>query len=257
MTTLPEIAIQICTYDRYSELCDTIKALQELVDYPQSKVKLYISDDSSPDEYFNRLKRLKIFKFWETFFISTAENSGWGANVNNGLSQITQPYIFFIEDDYILKKPLDLRVGVALLEKKPNIGMVRYRGSAGSNLVYHQMEVDLSDYQADSAFDGMPWSQSIEGLPWKLTYLQIGGGSPDLYLYSHGAHLKRRSFHEFYGMYPEGMKLGHTEEAFAHTVKDRMRADPDRAPGIAILPEWIPMWFDHIGVSYQLTEKDK
>lgn len=257
MTTLPEIAIQVCTYDRFDEICQTVLALQELLRYPKDRVKLYICDDSSPASYFNRLKKLKLFKFWDTTFLSTEKNSGWGANVNHGLNQIPQEYVFFIEDDYVLQRTLDLRIGVALLQQKPHLGMIRYRGSAGSNLVYHQFEAELSAYMNDSAFEGEPWTQSIHGLAWKLTYLHIGGGSPDLYLYSHGAHLKRRNFHEFYGLYPEGMKLGHTEEAYAHIVKDRMRGMSDRAPGIAILPEWIPMWFDHIGRSYQNTEKDK
>jgi hypothetical protein len=114
-------------------------------------------------------------------------------------------------------------------------------------VVYHQFESDISDYCPDYQ-DGV-------GLPGKLTYLQLDSGSHALYLYSNGPHLKHIRFHAVYGMYPEGKRLGETEEAYAHTVKDRMKL-PD-APAIAITPAFIPMLWDHIGVSFQHSEADK
>jgi hypothetical protein len=62
-------------------------------------------------------------------------------------------------------------------------------------------------------------------------------------------------FHAAYGRYPEGLKLGATEEAFAHGVRDRQLRDP-AAPGIAVLPEGIPQAFAHIGKSWQLSAHD-
>jgi hypothetical protein len=76
-----------------------------------------------------------------------------------------------------------------------------------------------------------------------------------LNVYSHGPHLKTSKFHQYYGPYPEGSKLGETEEKFAHIVKDRLREDP-HAPQIAIQPDWVSMRFDHIGTTFQHTEKD-
>jgi hypothetical protein len=133
------------------------------------------------------------------------------------------------------------------METKPDIGMVRYRGTAGDHLIYHQFEADIKEYYNDY--------QMGVGLPGKLSYLQLDSGSPSLYIYSHGAHLKHIRFHKHYGLYPEGLLLGQTEEAYAHTVKDLMKAAG--APAIVIFPEYIPMWFDHIGQSYQLTDHDK
>lgn len=255
--SLPTIAIQICTYNRYSEIQKVVAALQRFINYPKDKVILYICDDSSPGDYIKKLKRLKIFKFWKTRFITTDKNSGWGANVNNGLRLIPEEYIFFTEDDYVLERPLDLRVGVGLLYIKPHIGMLRYRGSAGGHFVYHQFEAKLDVFGSElQGKDTLEWYEGSRTVPYRLTYLQFDGGSPQLYIYSHGPHLKHKSFHEYYGFYPEGKRLGETEESFAHTVKTTMRTKPNKSLGIAILPEWVPMHFDHIGVSFQHTEDD-
>ena len=188
---------------------------------------------------------------------AASTKTAMGANVNNGLAAVETDYTFFIEDDYNPRCDIPLDSAVALMEVKPNIGMVRFRGTAGSHCVYHQFEADISGYLPDHR-DGV-------GLPGKLTYLQFDNGSPTPYLYSHGAHLKHRRFHEFYGLYPvtvaengveRRLKLGETEESYAHTVKDKMRGNPNDAPAVVIFPEFVPMWFDHVGESYQHTALD-
>lgn len=255
---LPEVTFQICTYNRLDELTRTLEALKKRVlQYDSKKIKWLICDDSSPDDYRDRIRASKIYRAIEKGsqidILPTPANSGWGANVNNGLRHIDTEYIFFVEDDYVLNCPLDLEQGVALLETKRDIGMLRYRGTAGDHVIYHQFEADVTGkYRIPK--DGGAIRQGL-GLPNKVTYLQLDSGSPTLYLYSHGAHLKRKSFHNFYGLYPEGLKLGQTEEAYAHIVKDRMKLP--NAPAIAILPDWIFMQWDHIGKSYQHTEFDK
>lgn len=242
----PKVTILICTYNRPDEINRTIFALLSKLDYPRESLEWVICDDHSPDSYVERLSGFKSVELIKPRFSITPENRGWAANVNLGLLACRTDYIFFIEDDYILTKELDLRLGVALLEQKEHIGFVRYRGTAGEHIIYHQFEADIAasypDYQ-----DGV-------GLPGKLCYLQLDSGSPALYLYSHGAHLKHTRFLNFYGPYPEGLKLGETEEKYAHIVKDKMK-EPG-APGIAMFPEWIPQHFDHIGHSYQLGSLD-
>lgn len=259
--SLPRIAIQICTYNRYAEIKKTVEALQKFLIYPKELVTLYVCDDATPGSYISRLKKLSLFKYWETQFIVSTDaegnptNLGWGGNVNNGLEIIEEDYIFFIEDDYVLEAPLDLRLGVALLETKQNLlGMVRYRGSAGGKYLYHQFETDISQFAGELEND--PWFEAARTVPYKLTYLQFDRASQTLYIYSHGPHLKHKRFHHVYGKYPVGKKLGETEESFAHTVKNRMFKDPKGSPGIAILPEWVPMRFDHIGKSFQHSKDD-
>jgi len=243
----PQITILVCTYDRLQVIERVLCALWKHLNYPREKLTWVIADDSSPNDYVEKVSGLKICELMQPRFSVTPQNVGFGANVNQGLREVETEYCFFIEDDKYLEHDLDLRVGVALLETRKNIGMVRYRATAGEHMIFHQFESDISDY--------LPDYQDGVGLPGKATYFQIDGGSPALYLYSHGPHLKRRSFHEFYGLYPEGFKLGATEEKMAHQVKDLMMSPG--APALAVLPEWCKMWWTDIGQTYQHTELDR
>jgi len=251
MTDWPRVDIIVVTYDRIDEFSGTVKALTDKIDYPQAKLRILVADDFSPGDYLDRLWRRALRYPQEVGIkcetVPADQNVGWGANVNRALRYSDAPYILQIEDDYILRKDLDLCAAVACMEVVSHIGMLRFRGTAGDYLVYHQQEANISKW--------LPDYQDGVGLPGRLSYLLIDGGSPGLYLYSHGLHLKRANFHNFYGQYPEGLRLGHTEESYAHTVKDKMRANP-YAPVLCIQPAWIPLWLDHIGKSYQLGPLD-
>lgn len=265
MPEFPHIAMHILTFNRLDTLTRTLEALHEHLIYPDDKLHIVISDDSTGGKYLSQIKRLKVVKDWilqaaSVSIVSTNERSGWGRHANFAMDYIRYnvipecEYIFFCEDDYVLTEKLDLRVGVALLENRPNIGMLRYRGTGGTHCVYHQFEADIANFIPD-------YDENAGQSTGKLTYLQLDSGSPTLYLYSHGAHLKRfnpkdghEAYHDFYGYYPEGLALGVTEEHFAHITKDRMKLP--NAPAIAILPTNIKMMFQHIGISYQDSEHD-
>jgi len=249
MPEWPNVDIVLITYDRFNEILDTIEALVKNLDYPTEKLRWLIADDATPGDYLARLANTETFWHLKDHeFVPTPDgNRGWGGNVNRALRYSTAPYIFQIEDDYILKKPLNLKAAVAAMQVTPHMGMMRFRGTAGDHLVYHQMEARIGDW--------LPDYQEGVGLQGRLSYFLIDSGSPGLYIYSHGAHLKRNMFHKHYGAYPEGLKLGHTEESYAHMVKDMMKANP-YSPVICIQPEWIAMHFDHIGKSRQLTDLD-
>lgn len=248
MVDFPPITIVIITYDRYDEIQRTVAALVEHVHY-SGKLHILIADDATPGAYVARLKRLKLFKDNGVDFIPASENRGWGGNVNRALKAVQTEYVLMAEDDYVLTQPLDLDPMITLMEAKPRIGLVRLRGTAGTRLVYHQFEHDVSA--------ACPQYQEGVGVTGKMTYFLIDGGSPDLWIYSNGPHLKRRLFHAYHGEYPEGLKLGATEETYAHRVKDGMQTKPDEAPWIAIMPDWIPMRWEHIGTSYQRGPLDK
>lgn len=254
----PEIAILVITYNRYDSLKATLDALQANVIYPADKLHIIVSDDSTGGNYLTHLRKVKAYKEWGKGMkaIEMPERSGWGKHVNFALTHIYQnmpnvQYVFQIEDDYILTRQLDLQVGVALLENKPDIGMLRYRGTAGMHAIFHQFEADISNYLPD-------YDESSGQIQGRLCYLQMDSGSQSLWIYSNGAHLKRlrgeNNFHEFYGQYPEGLKLGDTEEMYAHIVKDKMTQA--NAPAITILPEFVTMKFQHIGHTWKGSEHD-
>ena len=77
----------------------------------------------------------------------------------------------------------------------------------------------------------------------------------------HGPHLKHRRFHDYFGLYPEGMKLGETEEAFCHQCKRKValwnkrkdKKEDDAAPPYVAVPlnsDSETAWM-HVGDSWQ------
>lgn len=245
MAVWPDVTIGVITYNRPGEIVRAIDAFEANISY-SGKLRWLIADDSTPDtDYLPFLKR--TFKRLKPKIITTAQNGGWGVNANNLLANITTDYLIQFEDDKELHTPLNLDIGIALLETKPNVGLLRYKGTAGDHVVMHQFEANISEW--------LPEFRHGYGVLGNLTYLQLDSGSPSLWLYSHGMHLKHRRFHEFYGLYPEGLKLGQTEEAYAHIVKNGMKQPG--APGIAILPEWIADQTEDFGQSWQFTEADR
>jgi glycosyltransferase involved in cell wall biosynthesis len=256
MTDFPDVAILVITYNRPKVLKETLYALQKNLNYPKDKLHVIVSDDSTGGTYLSSLKRTKAFKVWGkngVDFRSTDKRSGWGLHVNNALDYVTEnypqcDYVFQIEDDYKLLKELNLNIGVGMLETRKNIGMLRYRGTAGTLCLYHQFQTDIKDYEPTIS---------------QISYLQLDNASSTLWVYSNGPHLKRLkatdkhpSFHGHYGRYAEGLKLGATEENFAHRVKDGMKLG--NAPAIAILPDWVEMKYSflHLGETWQHGKDD-
>lgn len=237
----PAVTILIVAYKRPVETRAVINALQQNISYPN--LKWMICDDSTGIDYQQALQA----EYPHIKLISTAQNSGWGANVNNALRRIDTPYVYIVENDYVLKQPLDLRIGIALMEVNRGIGRIRYDGIVGHQVICHLRESDIAKYLPD-------YRQGV-ALPGKLSYWLLDSASPTLWLYSNRPALSHMGFYEFYGMYPEGLKLGATEESYSHTVKDMMTLPS--APAIAALPEWVVRWYDDIGVSFQHSEEDR
>jgi len=247
---LPPVTVLLCTYNRYDLLVETIRRLRENLNYPPELLQWVICDDHSPGQYRNKLAKEKELADLNVKIVTTPENSGWAANVNNGLAAVETDYIFFCEDDYWLNAEIGLNGMVALMETVPGIGMVRARGIAGTSIQAILNEADISAYVPN-------WVDGF-GVAGKINYWQLSTGSATPYLYSNGPHLKHKRFHEFYGLYPTGLKLGQTEESYAHMVKDAAATRwMDGAPAITILPSDVVMWFDHVGESYQHTDADK
>lgn len=256
---LPEVVILVITYDRYDVLKQTLAALKGFVDYPNEKLHVVVSDDSTGGLYLANIRKIKDYKSWGLdglSAISTEQRSGWGRHVNRALHYIETKfpnarYVLQIEDDYILTQPLDLKLGVALMEAKQDIGMLRYRGTAGGHAIFHQFEADISPFYPD-------YMEGLANIAGRVNYLQVDSASAYLYsMYSNGVHLKRlgeRGFHAHYSYYPEGLKLGATEESYAIWVKSRMTAA--NAPAIAILPDWVSMRWKHVGQSWQNSAQD-
>lgn len=239
----PTVTIVLITWNRPREIRETLDSLCRYLVYP--RLHLLIADDNSEvvcPGYLHDLVALYGDKF-AGVSTSVTDRRGWGANVNQALHR-AGPYVYQQEDDYVLHRPLDLREGMALLLRAPSVGMVRYRGISGDHI-----DATLRELIGVPEVAGMVQAKA---LPNRLAYWELAAKSESLFVYSNGPHLKDvPKFHGTYGYYPEGISLGECEEWFAHSVKDK--GCPLK---VAILPDWVPMWYEHIGVTRQRTVDD-
>lgn len=225
----PDVAVMIVTYDRPNEIRRVIKALVKYLQYDGSLI-WYIADDGSQGNYVLDIQR-DFPKL--NFRASITKRLGWGANVNKCMQTIAEKYTFLCEDDYVALYPLDINKGIALLDSKARIGLVRYDGLAG-----HRLNLAIEE---------------IETRMGVLQYLEIlKKSSRGLNVYSNRPHLKSRKFHRAYGEYPMNKSLGETETAFAHRVKNLIRG-----PKLVTLETGIVRAFDHVGKSRQGTADDR
>jgi len=246
----PKVAVLCITWDRAEEIRRTLDALMRHLQYPRP-IRLHIADDNSEGVHPGYIDALMadLRGRWDgQLSYSVTDRKGWGANTNEGLKTLIGEgyrYIYQTEDDYVITKDLDLRLGIYVLQNVPRLGFIRYRGIMG-----HRIAAELTEVRAE----GTGLTQEGHGLHDRISFWEmLPNLTKELWMYSHGPHLKdaKKVHQRDYGFYPEGMPLGRTEEVFAHLVKDQPKS------GIAILPEWVPMRFQHIGKSRQRTPADK
>lgn len=259
----PVVTVMICTYDRPFELGSTFGALTKNLHYPN--LHWHLADDGSPkaslDAAIEHIEPYVTEARGETFSYSVTNRKGWGANVNFA-SQMLAPrdeFVYFTEDDHVLKRPLDLRPYVALLIGHENIGMVRFgiAGHDGIRARLREYDIDkglLPDYSEAIGY-GCTGPGRMNA--WELALGHTENWGPyGFWRYSNRPHLKHRRFHAAYGFYQEGKTLGETEQAMNHTIEAVYRNSEGRCPAIVVPCEWTYWYYDHIGQSRQGTEED-
>lgn len=189
MTDWPLLAILVITYNRLPLLRGTLQHLHEHLDYVGEKLWVVAddgSDDGTPQTLAEEFPAVQVVR---------SNRVGLGANGNAGLrfALSRAEYVLQMQDDMHLLSHLDLHPHVEKLRADPTCGYIRLWGVAGHK------------YQGQ-----------LEGQYWRIWW-----HSPELYIPSDRPHLKHRRFHEWYGLYPEGLKTAETEEAWAHQCKDR------------------------------------
>ena len=227
--TLPAVTILIVTWNRPQEIRRVIERLKEKVYYP-GPLFWHLADDTSPGSYVADIVR----DFPEFNYTITPRRSGYGLNVNLGLSHIKTPYVFQIEDDQLAERRLDIDAGVFIMEQDKTVALVRYDGIEG-----HRMVLTLDE------------TPKVNGR--RVHFLRIDRKrSQGLNAYSNRPHLKHRRFHEVFGSYSHGFCLGSTEELFARHVLYHHRGSND----LVVLSNGIERAFTHIGKSRQLSKDD-
>lgn len=222
----PLVDVVVVHYNRPHELLRSIQSLRENLLYPS--LRWIVADDYSPDEVFEFIKA----QVQPDVIFRTKKRSGLGINTNNALKRLDSDFVFLTMDDRVLTREIDLRPGVEVLTKYEEFGLVRYGGLLGHDVTCRLRELELEAHRYNV---------------WEL----LKNESHFLFVYSGTPHLKHRRFHDVYGLYKEGYKLGPTEEEFAHRF-----IDIKEGPSIICFPEFVPSYFDHIGHSWQQTKYD-
>jgi hypothetical protein len=136
-------------------------------------------------------------------------------------------YLIQMDDDHHLIEPLNLTPHVEKLMKDERAGWVRLMGIAGHN---YRLRMDMQPF---------------------AHYLIVDWDSPELYVTSNRPHIKKREFVKRYGLYPEGMKLGQTEESYCHQTKAAALKDANPLRVLVPLDVHTESAWAHVGDSWQ------
>jgi glycosyltransferase involved in cell wall biosynthesis len=149
---------------------------------------IVVSDDCSKPEHLDRLKELQSRFGYR--LITTPKNGGLGNNINKGQDAVKTPLTIYVQEDFV-PKPLfkeKFREALDMMEERPDLDIIRFYA--------YFMYPTLKPYR--DGFSEMffnPW------LPdhWKFNF------------YSDHPHLRRSTFLQKFGRYPEGLDVNKTE----------------------------------------------
>lgn len=216
---MPQLSVLLPTYLRPKILVKTIKLLETNLQY-SGKVQYLIGNDGDPllDD-FGAL----VGDIHSPIIVLNQTTGSLGANLNR-LIHFSGDLMLQMDDDHWLIKPINIDKCVEKLYNDPRAGWIKLMG------------IGAHRYKAD-----------LEEIFWRIDW-----ESPEVYIPSNRPHLKRKRFHEYFGYYIEGMKLGQTEENFCHRCIDLSRLNTE--PYFVYIPLDLPTesaW-DHVGDSWQL-----
>ena len=213
--SFPHISIIIPTYNRPWIVKRIVQGLKRNLRY-SGPTHFWIGADGD-------LSVGKMFAGQYDITVIPGPNNGLGANLNRLIQSTPDDYLFQLDDDHLLLKPLELNRHVIKLRDDETAGWIRLMGVG-----YH-------DYIA-----------RLEENYWRV-YWQ----SPETYIPSNRPHLKHRRFHDHFGLYPEGVNLAETEDGFCQQCKDK-KGGPSVLVPLDVSTE---SGWDHVGESWQLEGK--
>ena len=108
----PTICVALLTYRRTEVALRTVRAMAEHCRYSGSLL-YYIADDGSAEDHILALQQL----IGELLVASHSQRTGPGPSWNRAVSRIAEvsPLSVWLEDDFELRRPLDLDPYVRLL----------------------------------------------------------------------------------------------------------------------------------------------
>lgn len=176
----PEVSLLITHYNRSQSLA---RLLQAFKDQQFMFGEIVVSDDGSKPEHQFKLKQLQTdFDFK---LIKTPQNKGLGNNLNKGQDSVSKPFTLYVQEDFVPVPGFaaHFQDALQLMENEPKFDIIRFY----AYFVYPY----LKPYQ--KGFSEMIFSNRT------INHLKF-------YYYSDHPHLRRSSFLQKFGRYPEGIK---------------------------------------------------
>ena len=186
-----EVTLLITHYNRSRSLARLLNAFRAL---NISFGDVVVSDDGSKPENLEKVRDLQQdFSFR---LITTPVNKGLGNNINKGQDAVQTPYTLYVQEDFEPKPIFTRHFQDALQFMKADADLDLARFYAYFKYPY------LKPY-------GKGFAQMVfNAFPWANNHLKF-------YVYSDHPHLRRSTFFQKFGRYPEGIKGDITEYRMA------------------------------------------
>lgn len=232
--TLPLLSVLIPSYNRPTIVAETLDRLLTHLVYP-GPVEVLISEDGGQEAFAATFEACEPVGRRHAAvqggherrpLLFVGPQRGLGANLNHLMTLARADLLLGLDDDHHLLGPLDMTPHAEALLADERIGYVRLMGVGG-----HRYSAFLVEWGG--------------GHYWRLDW-----GGPELYVPSFRPHLRHRRFNLHYGPYPEGLRLGATEEAWCHQCKDH--ALKVGGPAVVVPLEQRDGLWAHVGDSWQL-----
>jgi len=185
------ITIILQTYKRTSYALRTIAAARELLHY-DGPLRWYVADDGSSIEHVASI----LGTLDDATIGYHSQRRGYGANANAAWDAAPSYLTFWLEDDFVLREPLDLTPHAYTLMDCADVGMVR--------LGYiHPLYLEPPVSFAGRDYHTIPRD-------WPDTSFYAFTGHPSL---------RHARYRQAYGDYPTGLGPGDTELAYAYQYR--------------------------------------
>ncbi len=180
------VSLLITHYNRSQSLNRLLQSFKEL---GLTFSKIVVSDDCSRAEHLIAIQ--KLTDYYSFRLVGSPVNKGLGHNINKGQAVITTPYTLYIQEDFIPTSAFPERLSQAfgMMENDPSIDLMRF---------YAYIPYPYLKPENDFGFSEMH-------LPF------LGYRYKKIYQYSDHPHLRKSSFAEKFGKYPEGISGDKTE----------------------------------------------
>lgn len=185
MHTFSDVSLLITHYNRSESLINLLQSFKKLNCYFG---EIIVSDDGSKPEHLNKLTTL--IETYGFKLITTAQNKGLGNNINKGQDAVTKKFTLYVQEDFEPSHlfPIKFEQALAYMNADSSLDIVKF-------YAYYPYPY-LRNFSVD--YDEMYVK------PYGLRYDKI-------YFYTDHPHLRRSTFFDKFGRYPEGLKGDVTE----------------------------------------------